>query len=430
MFIFLSLVVAVLSIQQNAFQIDSDLYEKSAVEKLGVDEVKQYAEYIDFEDKHLFYWFFESRNNPSTDPLILWLNGGPGCSSLSGLFFELGPSSINSELKPVRNDYSWNNNASIIFLDSPVNTGYSFGSTYVNSTQQASRDIVMFLELFFAKYPSYGQLPFHIAGESYSGHYIPQVAKDILSSSHIRLKSIMIGNGLIDTLTQYEFLHPFSCEEYHLLDDIECRKVRQATKPCLLMTHHCYNTNDEDICRRANDFCADQIFGPFFEANVDVNDVTSDGRPYQGKLNAEAYLGSENVQQALGVEINDYQLCNPEVNYPFATSGDFSRGTYKQALEEVLTKGLPVLIYAGDLDLSCNWRGLLEVTTKLTWPGQRQYTNTNFQDWFNGDKHAGESKSYENLTFLKVFKAGHFVPFFQPENALDMVNKWIHIYNA
>ncbi|EJT43687.1 YBR139W-like protein [Saccharomyces kudriavzevii IFO 1802] len=76
--------------------------------KLGIDTVKQWSGYMDYKDsKHFFYWFFESRNDPANDPIILWLNGGPGCSSFTGLLFELGPSSIGADMKPIHNPYSW-----------------------------------------------------------------------------------------------------------------------------------------------------------------------------------------------------------------------------------------------------------------------------------------------------------------------------------
>lgn len=86
--------------------------------------------------KSLFFYFFESRDNPSKDPVLLWLTGGPGCSSSLGLFMELGPCSIPSrggklsEGPPINgtvwNPYSWNNGASIFFLDQPVDVGYSY----------------------------------------------------------------------------------------------------------------------------------------------------------------------------------------------------------------------------------------------------------------------------------------------------------------
>ena len=145
-------------------------------EKLGIETAAdQYSGYLDVEDedKHFFFWFFESRNEPSKDPIILWLNGGPGCSSLTGLFFELGPSSIGPDLRPIHNPYSWNKNASVIFLDQPVNVGYSYSSNSISNTVSAGKDVYAFLELFFQKFPQFLQNEFHIAGESYAGHYIP-----------------------------------------------------------------------------------------------------------------------------------------------------------------------------------------------------------------------------------------------------------------
>ncbi len=124
-------------------------------EILGIDTVKQYTGYIDIAegDKHYFYWFFESRKDPENDPVVIWLNGGPGCSSTTGLFFELGPSSISKDLKPIRNPYSWNSNASVIFLEQPLGVGYSYSSlgAKVSSTDQAAKGFYVFLELFFQK---------------------------------------------------------------------------------------------------------------------------------------------------------------------------------------------------------------------------------------------------------------------------------------
>lgn len=85
-------------------------------------------------NKQLFYWLFESRNDPATDPLILWLSGGPGCSSLMALFVENGPYKIvervdgegvadSSRLLRL-NPHSWNSNATVIYLEQPAGTGY------------------------------------------------------------------------------------------------------------------------------------------------------------------------------------------------------------------------------------------------------------------------------------------------------------------
>ena len=96
---------------------------------------------------------------------------------------ELGPSCVNEAgTKPIRNDFSWTNNASIIFLDQPINVGYSYGDESVSDTVAASKDVYALLILFFKQFPEYNDLDFHIAGESYAGHYIPVFASGKSSS--------------------------------------------------------------------------------------------------------------------------------------------------------------------------------------------------------------------------------------------------------
>lgn len=138
--------------------------------------VKQHSGYLDISDtKHLFFWFFESRSKPKDDPLVLWLNGGPGCSSSTGLLFELGPCNIaknGTTTEP--NPHSWNSNTNMIFLDQPVEVGYSYADgESINNTPAAAEDVYAFLQLFMAKFPEYASLPFHVAAESYGEFRAP-----------------------------------------------------------------------------------------------------------------------------------------------------------------------------------------------------------------------------------------------------------------
>lgn len=89
---------------------------------------------------------------------------------MTGLFMELGPASINEEIKIVHNPSSWNSNASVIFLDQPVNVGYSYSDSQVSSTAAAGKDVYAFLTMFFDTFPEYGKQDFHISGESYAGY--------------------------------------------------------------------------------------------------------------------------------------------------------------------------------------------------------------------------------------------------------------------
>ena len=127
--------------------------------------------YVDVsEEKHYFYWLFESRNDPATDPVYLWINGGPGCSSMIGLLAEkIGPCEISPNLTEIYNPYSWTNNATVIFLDAPNGAGYSYGNDLAQNSREYADDVYAFFQIFYRAYPQYAALDFHMFGESYAG---------------------------------------------------------------------------------------------------------------------------------------------------------------------------------------------------------------------------------------------------------------------
>lgn len=79
-------------------------------------------------DKAFFYMLYKSQSGQEVDPLILWLNGGPGCSSLIGMVSENGPFIFQPQTnKMVANPFAWNLNAHVIYLESPAGVGFSKG---------------------------------------------------------------------------------------------------------------------------------------------------------------------------------------------------------------------------------------------------------------------------------------------------------------
>ncbi|RKP32678.1 hypothetical protein METBISCDRAFT_29544 [Metschnikowia bicuspidata] len=414
---------------------DHALRVKSTLEDLGIDTVKQYTGYLDVveEDKHFFYWFFESRNDPKNDPVILWLNGGPGCSSLTGLFFELGPSSIGEDLKPVFNPHAWNKNASVIFLDQPVNVGFSYSSKSVTNTVAAGKDVYAFLELFFKQFPEYKNVDFHIAGESYGGHYIPAFALEILSHKDrlFDLKSVLIGNGLTDPLIQYEHFVPMACGkggEPSVLSAQECANMASSIPRCLFMIETCYNTGSVWSCVPASIYCNNAQMGPYQKTGRNVYDIRkrcgNSSLCYDTLQYIEDYLNLPEVRKKLGVEVDLYQSCNFDVNKNFLFAGDWMKPYHKNVVD-MLESGLPVLVYAGDKDFICNWLGNQAWTEALPWSGHKNFSAAPLRDWKVGNRVAGKVKNHKHFTFLRVFEAGHMVPYDQPENSLAMVNSWI-----
>ena len=420
---------------------------------LGVDKnVTQYAGYLDDndEDKHLFFCrflfvrspgivhsnaalgFFESRNDPENDPVVLWLNGGPGCSSMLGLFMELGSCTVNEKGHLEHNPYSWNNNASIIYIDQPINVGFSYGGSSVSNSVAAGKDIYALLTLFFDTLPQYSKQPFHIAGESYAGHYIPVFASEILSHEHrnINLQSVLIGNGLTDGYTQYAYYRPMACGGSpwkRVLDESTCQSMDSSLGTCQSLIGQCYDSESAWLCVPAAIYCNSALIGPYQQTGMNVYDVR---RPcgesplcYPEMDWISAWLNKEKVREALGVEVDGFESCNMDINQNFMFAGDWMMPYHR--LVPSLLQQLPVLVYAGDADFICNYLGNRAWTEELAWEGKDAYNAAEMTDLeLGGDKY-GQVKSAGNLTYMAIHAAGHMVPYDQPEGGLDFFNRWV-----
>lgn len=134
---------------------------------------KQYTGWLDVGGKHLFFWYFESQDRPSEDPLLLWLTGGPGGSSMIGLFTEMGPCRVNDFGNgTTHNPYGWSKHANIIFVDQPAGVGFSYLDKDIPlpaTSFTAAEDMHHFLQLFTSDvFPDLRDREFHITGESYA----------------------------------------------------------------------------------------------------------------------------------------------------------------------------------------------------------------------------------------------------------------------
>lgn len=406
---------------------------------LGIDTVKQFTGYLDIAEgkKHMFVWFFESRNDPENDPVLLWLNGGPGCSSMTGLLFELGPAGINKKLNPVSNAYAWNNNASVIFLDQPVNTGFSYSEEKVGTTRAAGVDVYALLSLFFEAFPKYNNgNGFHISGESYAGHYIPAIATEILKhpegERNFNLTSVLIGNGWTDVMRQSASYKEMACGNggyKAVLDEESCENYNNHLPRCQILAAGCYEHQNPFRCIPA-DFACNAMLTPYEKTGLNVYDIRGpcegdpNGECYFGLDNVDAYLNQKSVQESLGVEVTKFEGCSNSVYNSFTFAGDNSR-PFHFDVADLLDAGLPVLIYAGDKDFICNWVGQNMWLDALEWSGNVSYSQAEVRKWKIDGVAAGEVKHANGLTNLRVYDAGHMVPYDQPKSSLDMVNRWI-----
>ncbi|KAH8886329.1 carboxypeptidase-like protein S1 [Thozetella sp. PMI_491] len=397
--------------------------------------VNSYSGYLTVgTNMNMWFWFFESRSSPTTAPLSLWLNGGPGCSSMIGLFQEHGPCHfINGASTPSLNPYSWNNVANMLYVDQPIGTGFSYGTDDATSTLTAAPFVWQFMQAFYSAFPKYENRDFGLFTESYGGHYGPEfasyfedqnaaIAAGTVSGENINLVALGINNGWFDPVTQYKAYLDFAVNNTYkqLLTTSQYNSaLSKYNSQCLPAAAKCTSaTGSNSACITADNTCSNVAEAPAENNNdFDVYDIREPSNdPYPPETYV-TYLQSSAVVKAIGAQTT-YGEC-PDAPYnKFASTGDDFR-TFLPALSKVVQSGITVLIWAGDADWICNWVGGLEVVNAVNYTGTAAFKAKAVSPYTVNGTQYGEFKTVGNLSWLKVYEAGHEVPYYQPQAALQ-----------
>jgi serine carboxypeptidase-like clade 2 len=420
----------------------------------------QYAGYVTVDQSHgrkLFYWFVESQRNPASDKVVLWLNGGPGCSSLGGLFEENGPFRPQPNGDLFLNPQSWNKVANVIYLESPSGVGFSYSDTksdYETGDQQTAQDAYNFLQTFFQMYPQFNNHSFWITGESYAGHYIPELAKLILDENaagnpKINIEGFMAGNpwtyAPIDNYGAafYWWTHALISDESFYGMNSTCDyanigplKKRSASPDSLQCNKYISQATQEmgniniydiyvDVCPIKSGGYLGQMakYSSFHQV---VQETMGDyiDPAYQPCLDNHLfeYLNRKDVQQAI----------HANISYPWIDCSVIVQYNYTDVLSSVIplyqyfqqNTNLKILVYSGDVDAIVPYTGTRQWIADLNWPIKTKWT-----EWLasNGQV-SGYVTVYDGLTFATVRDAGHMVPETQPERAFQMFSNFLYKY--
>jgi cathepsin A (carboxypeptidase C) len=362
----------------------------------------------------LFYWWFQSRNQPSTDPLVLWLTGGPGCSSELALFEENGPFKINDDLSLRTNPYSWNNNANLLYVDQPLGTGYSEAQVLETNEDEIASDFYTFFEEFLTTFPEFNGRDFYITGESYAGHYIPAISSYIVKKANpnINFKGAMIGNGLVSAYWQYPQYATFAYNN-SLIGDVQYEELKVGFATCQDLIKN--SPWEVAMVECQTEFTAITGNPPRFNV-YDIKLPCNGPLCYNFSI-VDDFLARSDVIEALGVQGDSWTECNDSVHSAL-TPDWFTDESSNVAY--LLSQNVPVMVYSGDLDFICNWMGGQMWTNQMTWPGQDTFANLTLNNYTYG-----QYKTFEQFTFYKVYNAGHMVPMDQPAAALDLLTNFI-----
>ncbi|KAJ6935411.1 serine carboxypeptidase-like 31 [Populus alba x Populus x berolinensis] len=412
---------------------------------------KHYAGYATVNEQKgraLFYWFYEATTHPEEKPLVLWLNGGPGCSSVGqGATQEIGPFIVDTNGHGLKyNPYSWNTEANMLFLESPVGVGFSYSNTtndyHIIGDEFTANDSYAFLQKWFLMFPSYRKRAFYIAGESYAGKYVPELAELIIDknndpSLYIDLKAILLGNpetsdaedwrGMVD----YAWSHAVISDETHKI-------IRES---CNFDSNDTWSNDDctESVDELIKQYKEIDIFSLYTSVCIDDSASSDDRftqimfRPSSKKMPrimggydpcrdeyAKAFYNRPDVQKALHVSdghvLKNWSICNKKIFEEWPDSKTSVLPIYKK----LIARGLKIWVYSGDTD-----GGVSVLSTRYSLISLGLQITKAWRPWYHQKQVSGWFQEYGGLTFATFRGAGHAVPIFKPSNSLAFFSAFL-----
>ncbi|KAG4029948.1 hypothetical protein MFRU_014g02390 [Monilinia fructicola] len=445
--------------------------------------VNSYSGYIDLDaNSHTFFWFFEARNDPANAPITLWLNGGPGSDSMIGLFQELGPCSVTENLTTQLNPYSFSEHSNLLFLSQPLGVGFSYGSEgvgsvnpytgafenasfagaqgrypVINATALDTTDLAAVaawhvLQGFLGGLPQLDPIvnltskkEFNLWTESYGGHYGPafykyfydrnqEISNGTIKGIQLEFNTLGVGNGIIDEYIQAPFYPEFAVNNTYGIkayNDTVYNYAKFALNMrsgCLDQISYCRETNltslaDRAICTEAENMCRDNVEGLYYSygerGTYDIRHPSDDPTPPTYFVD---FLNLASTQNALGVNLN-YTDGNDDIYYAFQQTGDFVYPNFLEDLEYLLAKDVRVSLFYGDADYICNWFGGEAISLAANYTHSAEFAAAGYAPFLVNGTEYGEVRQYGNFSFLRVYEAGHEVPYYQPVASLEFFRR-------
>ncbi|KAI3729323.1 hypothetical protein L6452_17979 [Arctium lappa] len=382
----------------------------------------------------IFYAFYEAQNHNHTSlsqtPLVIWLQGGPGCSSMTSNFYELGPWLVTPsmkqnvehlELQP--NPGSWNRIFGLLFLDNPIGTGFSIASTpeEIPTDQEAvARHLFIAIRKFIALDPLFKSRPIYITGESYAGKYVPSIGYYILKrnpllplSKRVNLHGVAIANGLTDPETQ---VGTYALHNYYLglINEKQKTQLEKLQLEAIQLTKAGNWSHATDARINVLSYL-ENVTG--LATLLDFRRY----RPYDTDWVVQ-FLKNPEIKKALGVnESMIFEDCNDVVTK--ALHSDVMKSVRFKV--EYLVKNTKVLLYQGQCDLRDGVFSSESWMKKMKWEGLQKFLDAERDVWNVNGVLAGYVQKSDNLSHAVVLAAGHFVEADQHVNSQALIEDWI-----
>jgi hypothetical protein len=408
---------------------------------------RQFSGYLKVGSKHMHYWLVECEKDPSSAPTVLWLNGGPGCSSLDGLVYEHGPFRINDTdpSRLMRFDHTWAKLANMIYLEAPVGVGFSYSDDKAdyNTNDDITAEVnTATMNAFFEAWPEWKKNDFFITGESYAGVYVPTLAEGILWAkgngtwTGAELKGIAVGNGC----TGHEI---GSCGGQRTQFDTEYllgtafinaslkAQIRSACDWSKEPSHSCQSLVSEmhQIVGHVNLY---NIYGECISGSEEqLYGATHSKAPWVGEgqrgpdacinsISGSKWMNQPSVIEASHVKKQPFKwsTCGNQIQYR-STRPNLPRDTYP-----FLVKHIKVTIYNGDWDACVPYTDNEAWTEGMGYPVKSPWHVWTY-DGTQKNQVGGYATTYaaNDFTFITVKGGRHEVPETAPLQAFEMLRR-------
>ncbi|KAI4861267.1 alpha/beta-hydrolase [Hypoxylon rubiginosum] len=453
-----------------------------------------------------FFWYVGARDQQANSSLTIWLNGGPGSSSMFGFFSENGPCEVvdngTNTYTTIAREWGWDRASNMLFIDQPNQVGFSYdvptngsidlltNNIYIppaerpnslpsnaylngtfssmnanntaNTTETAAVAIWHMLQGFLTTFPELNPPEDNILGvnlfsESYGGKYGPAFAykweqmnaargnSSVSNSTAVKIRLVSLGivNGCVDDLIQAPFYPAMAVNNPYGLTAINSIRAQMANASfytsggCRDQINACraavasQDPNNSGapadvnrICEAAYNSCTENVMLPYSDAGRSLYDISAllpDSFPPKQYLE---YVNTAAFQAAIGTRLN-YTETNSQVVSAFLSTGDYEREAMVPKLASLLNAGIRVGFIYGDRDYICNWLGGEAVSLALAASAAGGYASAfpaaGYAPIIVNDTYIGGAvRQFGNLSFSRVFQAGHFVPAYQPETAFQV----------
>uniref|UniRef100_A0A2A4JP90 Carboxypeptidase n=1 Tax=Heliothis virescens TaxID=7102 RepID=A0A2A4JP90_HELVI len=398
----------------------------SAVDPSLFAGVNSHAAYITVNrtaNWHLFFWHFPAEGLPLEEtPLVIWLQGGPGGSSMFGMFEEIGPLQVVNNGETVeRMPITWGSNYSLLFIDNPVGAGFSFteGDEYVTNEDQVGECLLDFIQQFLQVFPELRKAPLFITGESYAGKYIPAFGHYIQNNKDetmpINLKGVAIGDGWTDPLTLLHYAE-FG-EQVGLLSPEQAEDIHQMEE----QAKQYWKEGKYDEYKRL----APQVFTVFSNyAPVGAYNYLPKGLKSNKNHLYISFLNKPEVQSALHVKKMQFR------SYSQKVYDNLANDIYDSVVHwlEELLEDYGVMCYNGQVDVIVAYALSVHTHRSLEWSHASEYLSKPRVPLFDDEEGRVYAyvKEYGNFMDVMVRGAGHMVPSDQPRAAKLMIDRFIN----